>query len=423
MEHWSVQIAADRLEEAFPIGREIKDFYDKKFPSLAGRIYIEKSNGVVTVHWFADYPNVRSFRRINRQLGLDEEFIALMSKLQGFFVAGTVQQKLLRPYATLEKIQPVADLAQGQEGTIYFASTNSASFREILTAGGQSKPATISGTLNLPKNISGKVPAVIILHGAGGVDDFYFEIADILNGMGIASFIVDSFENRGIVFGVEILKKVFHSYSTRISDAYAALKLLSSHPKIDRNRIAVMGFSHGARVALFVAAENISKSFYKGELQFAASIAYYPNCFPQLENIRFTKAPILLLLGERDNICPVSACLDYARRMQAAGVDIKTIVYKGAHHQFPILPDNVLTMAPNLPDWSHCKQESYLLLQDDGSWFFPHRNEIVDEVNAYGDYTADCRLNGQAMVGGNSKAKIESISECQNLLKRVFKLD
>ncbi len=42
---------------------------DKKFPSLAGRIYIEKSNDVVTVHWFADYPDVRSFRRINRQLG------------------------------------------------------------------------------------------------------------------------------------------------------------------------------------------------------------------------------------------------------------------------------------------------------------------------------------------------------------------
>ena len=307
MEHWSAQIVAHRLEETFPIGREIKDFYDKKFPLLAGRIYIEKSNDVVTVHWFADYPDVRSFRRINRQLGLDEEFIALMSKLQGFIVAGTVQQKLLRPYATLETIQPVTDLAQGQEGTIYFASANSASFREILTAGGQSKPATISGTLNLPKNISRKIPAVIILHGAGGVDDFYFEMADILNEMGIASFVVDSFENRGIVFGVDILKKVFHSYSTRISDAYAALKLLDSHPKIDRNRIAVMGFSHGARVALFVAAETINKSFYKGELQFAASIAYYPNCFPQFENIRFTKAPILLLLGERDNICLVSA--------------------------------------------------------------------------------------------------------------------
>lgn len=423
MEHWSAQIIADRLEAAIQTGKEVKEYFDKKYPLLSGRIYIEKSYEVVTVHWFADYQDVRSFRRINRQLGLDEEFIALMRKMQGFIIADTVQQKLLTSYAKLEKVQPVTELSRGQEGEIHFTSANSASFKEILTSVGQSKPANISGALSMPKNISGEVPAVIILHGAGGIDDFYFEMANLLNEMGIAAFVVDSFENRGIVFGAEILKKLFHSYSTRIADAYAALKLLSTHPKIDRNRIAVMGFSHGARVALFVAAENIRRSFIVGDLQFAASIAYYPNCSPQFDNIRFTKAPILLLLGERDNISPVSACLDYARRMRESGVDVKTVVFKDAHHQFPVLPDSVLTMAPSLADWSYCAKESYLILQNDGSWFFPHRNETVDEVNAFGEYTADCRLDGQAMVGGNRKAKIESIKECQKLLKRIFQLD
>ena len=424
MEHWSAQIIADRLEASLPIGKEIKAFYDRKYPSLNGRIYIEQSIEVVTVHWFAEYPDIRSFRRINRQLGEDEEFTALMRKMQGVIVKGTVKQKLLTPSEQFEEIQPLADLSQGQHGTIYFTSANSASFKEILTAGGQSKPATISGTLSLPKNISGKVPAVVILHGAGGVDDFYFEMADILNEMGIAAFVVDSFQTRGILNGLEILKKLFHSYSTRIADAYAALNLLSTHPKIDKNQIAVMGFSHGARVALFVAAENIRKSFNQGNMQFAASLAYYPGCFPQFDNIRFTNAPILMLLAERDNICPVSACLDYARRMQESGVSVKTIVYKGAHHQFPVLSDNVLGMVPGLPDWSYCKQESYILLQDEGSWYYPHKNQTVDEVDIIsGEYTADCRIDGQAMVGGNRKAKIESIKECQDLLKRVFQLE
>jgi dienelactone hydrolase len=345
-----------------------------------------------------------------------------MRKMQGFIVAGTVQQKLLTPYAIFGKIQPLDDLSRGQEGKIHFTSTNSASFKEILAAGGRSKPTDISGTLSIPKNISAKVPAVIILHGAGGVDDFYFEMADRLNEMGIAAFVVDSFENRGILMGIAVLKKLFHSYSIRIADTYAALKLLSTHPKIDRGRIAVMGFSHGARVALFVAAENIRRSFIEDDLQFAASIAYYPGCFPQFENIRFTKAPILMLLAERDNICPVSACLDYARRMQESGVDVKTVVYKGAHHQFPVLSDSELFIVPSLPDWSYCKQESYLMLQDGGSWFYPHTKETVDEVNVFGEYTADCRLDGLAMAGGNRNAKNESIKECQNLLKQVFQL-
>ena len=190
----------------------------------------------------------------------------------------------------------------------------------------------------MPKEVGGKVPAVIILHGAGGVNDHYFEVADMLNKMGIAAFVVDSFKPRGILSGVEsVLKKLFHSYSTRIADAYAALELLSTHPKIDKRRIAVMGYSHGAKVALFVASEKIRWSFIADDLQFAASIAYYPGCLPQFRDIDFTDAPVLMLLAEKDNICPVEACLDYAQRIKDSGADVKVIVFKGAHHQFPVL--------------------------------------------------------------------------------------
>ncbi len=40
MEHWSAQIIADRMEESISFGREIKAYYDKKYPLLNGRIYI-----------------------------------------------------------------------------------------------------------------------------------------------------------------------------------------------------------------------------------------------------------------------------------------------------------------------------------------------------------------------------------------------
>jgi len=72
--------------------------------------------------------------------------------------------------------------------------------------------------------------------------------------------------------------------------------------------------------------------------------------------------------------------------------------------------------------WSYCRQETYLVLQDDGSWFFPYRNETIDEVKVFGEYTADCRPDGLAMAGGNPNAKSESIRECQNLLKQIFQL-
>ena len=47
----------------------------------------------------------------------------------------------------------------------------------------------------------------------------------------------------------------------------AALELLSTHPKIDKRKIAVMGYSHGAKVALFVASEKIRWSFIADDLR------------------------------------------------------------------------------------------------------------------------------------------------------------
>jgi len=424
MEHWRAQVRTDKTAEALPIAKEITEYFDKKYPSLSGRLYLEKSNEVTTVHWFADYQDLASFRRISTELGSDEEFRAIWRKIISFIVEGTIQQTLLTPAAFFDQEKPVADLSKGQEGKIYFTSINLGSFREILAGEGQSKPVNISGTLKIPKEVGAKVPAVIILHGAGGVNDHYFEVAEMLNKMGIAAFVVDSFETRGKQSGVNILKKLFHSYSTRISDAYAALELLSTHPKIDKRRIAVMGYSHGAAVALFVVSEKIRWSFIADDLRFAASIAYYPGCITQFKNIDFTEAPILLLLAEKDNICPVDWCVDYAQRIKDSGADAKAIVYKGAHHQFPVLTGNEVIKVPSLPDWSSCKkEESLLLMQDDGTWFSPHLNKMLDEVNLYGEYTSNCRIDGEAIVAGNNEAKIESIKEYQNLLRRVFNLN
>jgi hypothetical protein len=53
---------------------------------------------------------------------------------------------------------------------------------------------------------------------------------------------------------------------------------------------------------------------------------------------------------------------------------------------------------------------------------FPNINKAVDAVNLYGEYTSNCRIDGEAIAGGNSEAKIESMKEWQNLLRKVFQL-
>jgi dienelactone hydrolase len=419
--HRKAQIQEGKTLEAIQFAKEVKEYFNVNYPEVLVSLYIEKSGTAIIVHWFADYKDQATYNRLVPQIAKDEKYLALVSKARdlGLFLWESLHDTSLTSITAFKLEKPVADLSQGQEGKIFFTSENLGTFRKILSGVGQSTPVTISGTLKMPKEVNGKVPAVIMLHGVGGVNAHYFEVADMLNEMGIAAFVVDSFEQRGMQLGVDFWKKFFHSYSIRISDAYAALELLSTHPKIDKRRIAVIGYSHGAGVALFVASEKICRSFIADDLRFAASIAYYPLCTTQFKNIDFTNAPILMLLAEKDNMCPIEFCLEYAQRIRDSGADIKVIVYKGAHHQFPVLSGNELIKIPLLRDLSQCKKEELLvLLQDDGAWYYPPWNKTMDEV----EERPSCGVDGEAIVAGNKEAKIASIKEYQNLLRKVFNL-
>jgi poly(3-hydroxybutyrate) depolymerase len=90
-------------------------------------------------------------------------------------------------------------------------------------------------------------PAVILLHGCTGYS-FHLPHSSawsaVLLGEGYATIILDSFTPRGgeSCGGVPA--------STRALDVVAAAYFLASRPDIRRDKIAVMGFSHGGGTAL-----------------------------------------------------------------------------------------------------------------------------------------------------------------------------
>src|SRR5947207_15404780 len=71
--------------------------------------------------------------------------------------------------------------------------------QQFLTGDKNGKAVTIAGELRLPRGATGRVPAVILQHGSGGVGPGPEFWARYLNDMGVASFVVDSFSGRGIV--------------------------------------------------------------------------------------------------------------------------------------------------------------------------------------------------------------------------------
>jgi dienelactone hydrolase len=192
---------------------------------------------------------------------------------------------------------------------------------------------TISGTLTMPENAKGKAPAMIISHTAGGVGPHEYEWSRFLNGMGIATFVIDSFSGRA--FGMSYSSRVgLPSPANDAVDALNALKLLATHPRIDASRIGIIGFSRGGNVALYSLLEPIRQSVIDDNLRFAAHVSFYPGCNIYAFSKRVDPTPTLLLLGEADNEFPAAACQSLAEKLRANGASIKDIVYPGANHAF-----------------------------------------------------------------------------------------
>jgi dienelactone hydrolase len=229
--------------------------------------------------------------------------------------------------------QPVASLADGRTGRIEFASLTPSGPSELVRGAGA--PATIGGTLVLPATAAARMPAMVIAHGSGGIlagrEDAW---AARLNGLGIATFVVDSFAPRGLSSTARDQSRL--STMANLADALAALKLLSTHPRIDPARIGVMGFSRGGQVALYSSLEPLRRGVIGSDLSFAAHVALYPSCSIPYRAQQVSRAPILMLLGGADDYTPAAACRDYAAWFAAKGVPVQVVTYDGAHHDFDV---------------------------------------------------------------------------------------
>jgi len=194
-----------------------------------------------------------------------------------------------------------------------------------------------AATLFLPPAASAAapVPAVVILHGASGVQS----VRELTYGrqfaaQGVAALVVDVFAARreratGFVNRLlEITEAMF------LADAYAGLDYLAARPEIDGDRIALIGFSYGGMVTTYAAYEQVAARYAPGGPRFAAHVAFYAPCIAEFEDSRATGAPLLMLYGGRDAIVDPERCARVARQLEDGGGAVEAVVYPEAVHQW-----------------------------------------------------------------------------------------
>lgn len=316
--------------------------------------------------------------------------------------------------------QPVAvsSFAEGQGNGVYaFASSTPKTLGELMQGG--KEPVNILGHLFLPAGAD-KVPAVILIHGSGGVYPALLEYwAKQFNGAGMAAFVIDMFGPRGVGSTADDQSQV--PFSADVADSFAALRLLATHPRIDRQRIAVMGFSRGGTAVLRSAVEPvIAAQKLPAGLQYAAIVPTYSGGCSGIFRLVvrpgvFSKAPMLFVHGSADDYAPMAPCQDYAEKIRASGTPVEFAVIEGAQHKFDDDDPRRRFLARVTRTRADCPIEVDL----DGFRAFDRRTGARLEGPAYKSALATCRDTG-ATVQGDTTARDQAAAAVIGFLKRTF---
>ncbi len=206
----------------------------------------------------------------------------------------------------------------------------------VLADAGPAAPSVRArGRLFLPAEAARPVPAVVLLHGAGGVS-YARELryARQLAARGWAALVVDVFASRvepGTGFTRRLLEVTEAMF---LADAYAGLRFLAEHPRVDGERVGLVGFSYGGMAAIFALHAQVRDRFAADGERFAAHAAYYAPCIARFEDTTTTGAPFLMLYGGADAIVDPARCAGVLDDLRRGGSRVRLEVYPDAAHRW-----------------------------------------------------------------------------------------
>ncbi len=204
--------------------------------------------------------------------------------------------------------------------------------RQFLTGDASGRPTTIAGELRIAAG-TGRLPVVILQHGSGGMGANIEMWAREFNAMGISTFALDGFTGRGLT--VVYTNQALLGRLNFIVDVYRALNVLAKHPRVDPQRIALMGFSRGGQAALYASLTRFHKMWNSSGIEIAAYIALYPDCMTTyISDTDVADRPIRIFAGAQDDFAPAASCKRYVERLKAVERDVRLTEYPSAPHAF-----------------------------------------------------------------------------------------
>src|SRR5262245_47043351 len=154
-------------------------------------------------------------------------------------------------------------------------NTLTVSDAQFMTGDTNGKATTTTGQLRIARG-PGRLPVVILQHGSGGMGANIEMWAREFNSIGVSTFALDGMTGRGLT--QVSTNQALLGRLNFIVDIYRGLDVLAKHPRVDTQRIVLMGFSRGGQAALYASLKRFHGMWNKSGIEFAAYIPFYPDC-------------------------------------------------------------------------------------------------------------------------------------------------
>ncbi len=239
------------------------------------------------------------------------------------------RRRLIRHAALITLIFCIPSVATADETQVTFPSQNGDTLQAMY----------------LPPTIAPPAPAIIIMHGCGGLLTKSGKIKSrerawlaLFQAEGWAVLLPDSFGSRSERGSqCKVKKRVANEDDLRPLDAAGALSFLSTRPEIDPARIVLAGWSNGAMSTLYAIRVGSPAAPEPSVHDFRAALMFYPGCsvinktFPDYRS----RIPALIQHGAADDWTLAGPCNDLVKAANSnRGALMEIDTYEGAYHGF-----------------------------------------------------------------------------------------
>jgi dienelactone hydrolase len=170
----------------------------------------------------------------------------------------------------------------------------------------------------------GKHPAVLALYGSGGGISGMSEPASMLAAQGFVVFVLHYFDRTGTTEATDkpTMVRNFPAWGKTVWDAISHIE---QHPRVDANRIGLLGFSLGAYLALSVASVDP---------RVKAVVEFFGGLPKEMKFFMRRLCPVLILHGEADSTVPVEEAYELQRLLEKKATPYEIKIYPGVGHGF-----------------------------------------------------------------------------------------